>query len=103
MSPLPSKHPFDEWFERGGASPEKREHALAAWNAVIGAAMTTAVHMRDAFVIAGEYEDGAMARDIAEMIGKALCPRSRFPVLATPVSAEVTRSRPGGTLSCRRS
>ena len=41
-----------------------------------------------------------MARDIAEMIGRDASAReaaSRYS--ATPVSAEVTRSRPGGTLS----
>ena len=45
MSPLPSKHPFDEWFERVVLRLRNASTALAAWNAVIGAAMTTAVHI----------------------------------------------------------
>ena len=75
MSPPSTTHSFDEWFERSYAgAPEKREAALAVWNAVIEAAMNGAVQMRDAFVREGEYENGAIARDIAEMIGANAVP-----------------------------
>jgi hypothetical protein len=87
MSPPSTKHPFDEWFERSGLerrSLEECEHALAVWNAVVGAAMTGALHMRDAFVLAGEYEDGAMARDIAEMIGTSALPAKPLPGTPPP-------------------
>jgi hypothetical protein len=87
MSPSPSKHPFDEWFEREnpqGRSPLEREHFLAVWNATLRATMSAAISMRDAYVIAGAYEDAAMARDIAKMIGDMCVPPEPLPGTPPP-------------------
>ena len=71
MPSQPTPHPFEEWFTRNypNAEPEKREELANVWNSVVDAAMTNALHIRDAFTRSQAYEYAIVARDVALAIG----------------------------------